>query len=45
MLLTEGHGSKFVRRVGAELDIDAGREAAIGGMQSLSRWPCRHRRN
>jgi enamine deaminase RidA (YjgF/YER057c/UK114 family) len=28
MLPTEGHGAKFVGRVGAELDVDAGRQAA-----------------
>jgi pimeloyl-ACP methyl ester carboxylesterase len=28
MLLTEGHGAKFVGRVGAELDVETGREAA-----------------
>ena len=28
MLPTEGHGAKFVGRVGAELDVEAGREAA-----------------
>src|SRR5271155_5157741 len=28
MLPTEGHGAKFVGRVGAELDIEAGRKAA-----------------
>ncbi len=28
MLPTEGHEAKFVGRVGAELDVDAGREAA-----------------
>jgi enamine deaminase RidA (YjgF/YER057c/UK114 family) len=28
MLPTEGHSAKFVGRVGAELDLDAGREAA-----------------
>src|SRR5580700_1549039 len=28
MLPTEGHGAKFVGRVGAELDVDAGRKAA-----------------
>jgi enamine deaminase RidA (YjgF/YER057c/UK114 family) len=28
MLPTEGHSAKFIGRVGAELDVDAGREAA-----------------
>jgi hypothetical protein len=28
MFPTEGHGAKFVGRFGAELDADAGREAA-----------------
>ena len=28
MLPTEGHGAKFVGRVGAELDVEAGRDAA-----------------
>jgi enamine deaminase RidA (YjgF/YER057c/UK114 family) len=28
MLPTEGHGTKFIGRVGAELDVEAGREAA-----------------
>ena len=28
MLPTEGHGAKFVGRVGAELDVEGGREAA-----------------
>src|SRR2546421_5261293 len=28
MLPTEGHGAKFVGRVGAEFDVEAGREAA-----------------
>ena len=28
MLPTEGHGEKFVGRVGAELDVEAGRKAA-----------------
>src|SRR5438067_5964118 len=28
MLPTEGHGAKFVGRVGAELDVEAGRHAA-----------------
>src|SRR3989442_257734 len=28
MLATEGHGAKFVGRVGAELDVEAGRKAA-----------------
>ncbi len=28
MLPTEGHGAKFIGRVGAELDVDAGRKAA-----------------
>ena len=28
MLPTEGHGAKFIGRVGAELDIEAGRKAA-----------------
>ena len=28
MLPTEGHGAKFIGRVGAELDVAAGREAA-----------------
>src|SRR5919198_297064 len=28
MLPTEGHGAKFIGRVGAELDTEAGREAA-----------------
>ena len=28
MLPTEGHGAKFVGRVGAELDVEAGRQAA-----------------
>src|SRR2546423_12636492 len=28
MLPTEGHGAKFVGRVGAELDVEAGRKAA-----------------
>jgi len=28
MLPTEGHGAKFVGRIGAELDVEAGREAA-----------------
>ena len=28
MLPTEGHEAKFIGRVGAELDVDAGREAA-----------------
>src|SRR6476659_2900633 len=28
MLPTEGHGAKFIGRVGAELDVEAGREAA-----------------
>ena len=28
MLPTEGHGAKFIGRVGAELDAEAGREAA-----------------
>src|SRR5712664_630950 len=28
MLPTEGHGAKFIGRVGAELDIEAGRQAA-----------------
>src|SRR5215469_5480100 len=28
MLPTEGHGAKFVGRIGAELDVEAGRRAA-----------------
>src|SRR5437899_11895067 len=28
MLATEGHGAKFVGRVGAELDVEEGRKAA-----------------
>jgi len=28
MLPTEGHGAKFVARVGAEIDVEAGRNAA-----------------
>ena len=28
MLPTEGRGAKFIRRVGAELDVEAGRKAA-----------------
>jgi len=28
MLPTEGHGVKFIGRVGAELDVEAGRKAA-----------------
>jgi len=28
MLPTEGHGAKFIGRVGAEVDVEAGREAA-----------------
>jgi len=28
MLATEGHGAKFVGRVGAELDVEAGSKAA-----------------
>ena len=28
MLPTEGHGAKFIGRVGAELDVEAGRKAA-----------------
>jgi enamine deaminase RidA (YjgF/YER057c/UK114 family) len=28
MLSTEGHGAKFVGRIGAELNVEAGREAA-----------------
>src|SRR4051812_18944377 len=28
MLPTEGHGAKFVGRIGAELDLEAGRQAA-----------------
>ena len=28
MLPTEGHGAQFIGRVGAELDVDAGRKAA-----------------
>src|SRR5690348_11413231 len=28
MLPTEGHGAKFIGRVGAEVDVDTGREAA-----------------
>src|SRR6202162_2448832 len=28
MLPTEGHGAKFIGRVGAELDVEAGRRAA-----------------
>jgi len=28
MLPTEGHGAKFIGRVGAELDVEAGRAAA-----------------
>src|SRR6202790_1092076 len=28
MLPTEGHGAKFIGRVGAELDVEAGRNAA-----------------
>jgi enamine deaminase RidA (YjgF/YER057c/UK114 family) len=28
MLPTEGHGAKFIGRVGAELDVEGGREAA-----------------
>jgi enamine deaminase RidA (YjgF/YER057c/UK114 family) len=28
MLPTEGHGAKFIGRVGAELDVDSGRKAA-----------------
>jgi enamine deaminase RidA (YjgF/YER057c/UK114 family) len=28
MLPTEGHGTKFIGRVGAELDVEAGRKAA-----------------
>ena len=28
MLPTEGHGAKFIGRVGAELDVEAGRQAA-----------------
>jgi enamine deaminase RidA (YjgF/YER057c/UK114 family) len=27
MLATEAHGAKFIGRVGAELDIEAGRQA------------------
>jgi len=29
MLPTEGHGAKFIGRVGAELDVEAGRQAAL----------------
>ena len=29
MLPTEGHGAKFIGRVGAELDVEAGRKAAL----------------
>jgi enamine deaminase RidA (YjgF/YER057c/UK114 family) len=29
MLPTEGHGAKFIGRVGVELDAEAGREAAL----------------
>jgi enamine deaminase RidA (YjgF/YER057c/UK114 family) len=29
MLPTEGHGAKFVGRIGAELDVAAGRQAAL----------------
>jgi enamine deaminase RidA (YjgF/YER057c/UK114 family) len=28
MLPTEGHGAKFIGRIGAELDVEAGRQAA-----------------
>jgi len=28
MLPTEGHGAKFIGRIGAELDVEAGRAAA-----------------
>jgi hypothetical protein len=28
MLPTEGHGAKFIGRIGAELDVEAGRKAA-----------------
>ena len=28
MLLTEDHGAKFIGRIGAELDVEAGRKAA-----------------
>ena len=31
MLPTEGHGAKFVGRVGAELDVEAGRKARSAG--------------
>jgi enamine deaminase RidA (YjgF/YER057c/UK114 family) len=36
MLPTEGRAAKFVGRVGAELDLDAGREAAH--LATLMRW-------
>src|SRR5213594_264375 len=37
MLPTEGHGAKFIGRVGAELDVEAGRKAAhLAALNALS---------
>jgi pimeloyl-ACP methyl ester carboxylesterase len=37
MLPTEGHGAKFIGRVGAELDVEAGRKAAyLAGLNALA---------
>ena len=36
MLPTEGHGAKFVGRVGAELDVEAGRKAAHRALVRLA---------
>ena len=37
MLPTEGHGAKFIGRVGAELDVEAGRKAAqLAALNSLA---------
>src|ERR1700681_3764392 len=38
MLPTEGHGAKFIGRVGAELDVEAGRKAAH--LAALNVLPC-----
>src|SRR5262245_38662026 len=36
MLPTEGHGPKFIGRVGAELDVEAARQAArLAGLNAL----------
>src|ERR1700680_1485152 len=37
MLPTEGHGAKFIGRIGAELDVHAGRKAAhLGALNVLA---------